>query len=423
MISASALSLFLLSGCAKQETGIKSSADDKPVTLRIYQTVAFISDEEFQQFMVEPVKNKYPNITLELVRSDKDKSIDNLLAANDFPDMIFTASNFLNNVIKYNLPIDLNELMKKNNANVNRFDKTAIDDIKAFSDKGELLALPFSTNFSIMLYNKDIFNRFGAPFPKDGMTWDEIIAIAKKLEVEDGGVQYRGINPWDIRKFATPLSLPVVDPATEKAVLNTDGWKKAFQMMKRITDISNGNNKYPNFLTDPKVAMFTSYGDVFGDIEKQSKTPAGLQFDWDFTTMPSFPDAPGYGFRSLSHDLSISSSSQHKEEAFKVIQLLTGDELQMSLTRKGIRFPAIDDQKLKDAFGADNPILKGKNLPAIFKTKNAKNPKPTKYDDVAAGELGSAFNKVKDGQTDINTALRAAEELANQKIATLKSGQ
>jgi multiple sugar transport system substrate-binding protein len=420
-LSVIALALLLLTCCARQEVvGTGKPADDKPVTLRLYQVTAFISDDEFQQFIVEPVKKKYPHITMELVRSDKDKSIDNLLAANDFPDMIFIASNSLNNVIKYNLPSDLNELVKKNNVNLNRFDKTAIEDIKAYSDKGELLALPFSTNFSIMLYNKDIFNKFGVPFPKDGMTWEEIIALAKTLERADGSTQYRGINPWDVRKFATPLSMPVVDPKTEKAAINSDGWKKAFQMMKVITDISNGNNKYPSFLTDPTLAMFTSYGDVFGDIEKQAKTPAGLLFDWDFTTMPSFQEAPGVGFRSLSHDLAISSTSQHKEDAFKVIQLLTSDEVQMAITKRGNRFPALDDQKLKDAYGVDNTILKGKNMPAIFKTKNAKNPKPTLYDDLTVGELNNAFSKVRDGKADINTALREAEEAANLKIAAEK---
>ncbi|CAG7656960.1 ABC transporter substrate-binding protein [Paenibacillus allorhizosphaerae] len=424
VVSVTSIAFLALAGCGNQQgTSTDKKADDKPVTLRMYQLVAALSDDEFRDFMVEPLKKKYPHITLELVRSDKDNSIENLIAANHFPDLIFTASNFLFNSVKYSLPMDLNELIKKNNMNVNRFDQTAIEDIKAFSDKGELLALPFSTNFSIMLYNKNIFDRFGVAYPKDGMTWEEVIAIAKKVEREDGGTQYRGINPWDVRKFATPLSLPVVDPKTGKAILNTDGWKKAYQYMKAITDISSGNNKYPSFQKDGTLAMFTSYGDIFGDIEKQAQTPAGMQFDWDFTTMPSFKEAPGYGFRSLSHDLAISSTSQHKEEAFKVIQFLTSDELQLTLTKRGIRFPAIDDQKLKDAFGAFSPILKGKNMQAIFKTKNAKNPIPTLYDDFAVSELNAAFTKVKDGKADINTALREAEDLANQKIATQKGSQ
>jgi multiple sugar transport system substrate-binding protein len=306
---------------------------------------------------------------------------------------------------------------------INRFDKTAMDDLKGYSDKGELAAVPFSIGFSVLFYNKDIFDKFGVPYPKEGMNWDDIVSLSKRLQRKDGSVQYFAINPvaTDLRKFGSPFSMPIIDPKTDKAVINTEGWKKVFQQLKMITDLSDGNVKYPSFADGQTMAMYASYGDYFGTIEKTAEK-AG-PFDWDITTMPSFKDAPGVGFRSLSHTLSISSTSVHKDDAFKVIQCLVSDENQLAMAKRGIRFPSIDDQKLKDSFGVDNPMLKGKNLQAIFKTKPAPNPRFTKYDSIIEKQLNSAFSLVRDNKTDINTALRDAEEKANQGIADAKTGK
>jgi multiple sugar transport system substrate-binding protein len=411
--------LFAVIGCAvPTTTAIQPPSPEKPVTLKLYRTIAALTEEEFQQFMADPVKKKFPNITLEYVNDTKENSIENLLAADQFPDLIFTASTFMSRVLKYNIPMDLNEMVKKNDVNLNRFVQTAMDDIKSYGDQGQLYALPWSTNFSVLLYNKEIFDRFALPYPKDGMTWDDIAALSKKINASanSAGLEITAIDPQDIRKFASPLSIPIVDPKTEKAVLYSEGWKRAFEYLKGFIDTGNKNGYkvLDRFLKDKSVAMITFYGDVFGDVEKYIKS--GSDINWDFIATPSFKETPGMGFRSLSHDLLISSTSKHKEEAFKVIQYLTGDENQLALTKRGIRFPAINDQKLKDSFGSDNPILKGKNMAAVFHNKPAPNPKFTKYDSIAESNLSKAFTKVAEGKTDINTALREAEEVANKEI-------
>ena len=78
-----------------------------------------------------------------------------------------------------------------------------------------------------MYYNKDLFDRFGVPYPKDGMTWDEVYALAQKVTRTEGGVAYKGFAFQDFYLFtANQLSLSFVDGKTEKSVVNSDGWKK-----------------------------------------------------------------------------------------------------------------------------------------------------------------------------------------------------
>ena len=60
-----------------------------PIELSVYQTSANISDEEFARLMVEPVKRKYPNITLQLIHTAPDKKPEQLVASDTLPDLIF----------------------------------------------------------------------------------------------------------------------------------------------------------------------------------------------------------------------------------------------------------------------------------------------------------------------------------------------
>jgi hypothetical protein len=81
---------------------------------------------------------------------------------------------------------------------------------------------------------------------------------------------------------------------------------------------------------------------------------------------------------------------------------------------------SLKDQKYQQSFGEEIKSLKGKNVGAIFKMEPAPVPGLTLYDGIARGEAGTAANNVVKGAVDINTALRTAEEAANQKIDAQK---
>jgi multiple sugar transport system substrate-binding protein len=87
----------------------------------------------------------------------------------------------------------------------------------------------------------------------------------------------------------------------------------------------------------------------------------------------------------------------------------------MDMSRNG-RFPILQNKAIQDEFGKNIPYLQGKNLKAIFLTQPAAPVPPSK--DGAAGQAISqeAFKKVMNG-TDINSALREADEALNKKIA------
>jgi multiple sugar transport system substrate-binding protein len=55
---------------------------------------------------------------------------------------------------------------------------------------GKQYGVPLSVQARVLFYNRNIFDRFGVPYPRGAMTWREFIEIAKR-------VTYKADNPYD----------------------------------------------------------------------------------------------------------------------------------------------------------------------------------------------------------------------------------
>jgi multiple sugar transport system substrate-binding protein len=160
--------------------------------------------------------------------------------------------------------------------------------------------------------------------------------------------------------------------------------------------------------------MLSSQGARIGEIEELFKQGKG--FPWGIATLPSFKEAMGKGFGPDTHLLMISKSSKQKEEAFQVISLLTSAEVQSEMSKWG-RMSSLKDAKAKETYGVNLQSLKGINVQAIINYKPTPAPSYSRYSIIAQKPLNQGWGKALSGSTDINTALREAEEEANKAIA------
>jgi multiple sugar transport system substrate-binding protein len=426
------VSFAIMTGCSNGtpssvgETATNSKVEQSkdPVHLSMYQTGASISDEEFQKFIVEPVKKKYPYITIDIVRNGKGNTIDDLIGAGGLPDIIFCSSRgSILDFITRKVPIDLTEAAKSNQMDLGKFDAKAVAAIKAWGDHGELFGIPFSINFSAMYYNKDIFDKFGVGYPKDNMTWDETVELAKKVTRTDQGVQYFGIMTGGSVLVGSTLSLPYVDPKTMKATLELEGWKRTILNEKAIHDIPGMEKMIGSysklFYEDQSLAMLTSPGARVGELEELQKK--GVQLNWDLATFPSFSDKPGIISEIEAHVMLISGTSSHKDDAFHVLDAVTERANQINMV-KAARLSSLKlDDEIKTQFGVDLTSLKGKNIAGIFKGIPADMPKPTEFTLIGRKYINDATNAVTSSKEDVNTAISEANDGFNREIAeTLK---
>ncbi|CAG7640751.1 Putative ABC transporter substrate-binding protein YesO [Paenibacillus solanacearum] len=396
----------------------KPAENAKPVTLQVFQAGGSISDTEFKELIAEPVKKKFPHITMELIREGQAKR-DQLITAGEFPDLIFTSSISMNGFLELNLMKDLQEMINKSKLDMNQYEKRAIDQIKSLSDNGQMYALPFSINYGALFYNKDIFDRAGIPYPAEGLAWEDLLDLARKVAEKEPSVRVLGTS--GITRDAISLRFPLVDPKAEKPILANDDWKwllEFHQSLNKLPDNKQAKGGRDGFVKDRTMAMYTSYGARIGELEEMEQS--GQSFKWDLTTFPVRRDAKVQGMETESHILSVSSMAKHPEEAFNVITFLTtNDEVQTQVARKA-RVSSLKADKYKTLFGQDLKSLQGKNVQAIFKNKYGPNAQQTKYDAAAEKAINSALSKVNSGKADVNTALREAEEEASKGIAELK---
>ncbi|WP_028548421.1 ABC transporter substrate-binding protein [Paenibacillus sp. UNC451MF] len=428
---ASTLALMLTmgigAGCAKQEEAApvqpeqaKSKIGTNPITLSVFTEVP-MSPDDFEKLIAGPVKAKYPSVTLERSEKAKGNEITDRIAAGTIPDILLSGFYFIPNLTDTGMLLEIDDRIKQNNVDLSAFEPVVIDALKGFRD-GKLVALPFYMGTTALFYNKDIFDRFGVPYPKDGMTWNEATELARKLTRSDGGVNYQGLNPGSWDTLGSQLSLQKIDPATNKAMVNSDGYRKVLTLLQDINSIPNIDPKMKAmdaFTKDRNLAMYSFWWtDVVTKMEEAAK--AGSPGNWDIVSTPTFQDKPGVGAKVDAHILMVSSQTKYKDEAFEIIKFLTtSPEVQTEVAKTG-RIPVQTNKEIRKHLGENYQSLKGKNLDAIFKNKMAPLPKFHVLDSSAVGKpMGDAVTAVTQNNVDINTALRQAEEAVNKNIEQL----
>jgi multiple sugar transport system substrate-binding protein len=411
------------------ETAKKDSTSfdyNQQANIKFFMHVDF-TQSLFEQLYVNPLKKKFPNVTLELYRkpvSAVDKSIDQLLASGTIPDLTYTSIYHIQYLKNANLAEDLNPLIKKNNFDLSRFRPEIIESARKYGEKGEIYAIPVYNQVSALFYNKDIFDKFGVPYPKDNMTWPEAIELAKRVARTEGGVVYRGLDAGSLDRFAYPLSLPYVNYQTKKSAIFTDDWIAITKLFKELQDIPGNKQSGGSpasiqqlFFKDQTLAMAANQVGIFAQV--QDIFDSGKPMNFDVASYPSHLKAPGKSIQVDAHMFAISPKSKYQDLIFKIIEYFTSEEQQISATRIG-RLSPLKGTKIEQNAYADVPAWKGKNIAALFKTTPAQLVIHDEYSNIAIKEINAAATRITSGKQDVVEALRQAQENADKGIDALK---
>lgn len=413
-IAASAL-LLLVAGCGGSETTETPLADPKPqpVTIRIGGNPGQISADEVTRYIAEPVKKKYPNITVEFVSfATAGQNLTDLVAAKQAPDLV---ANGIVNVTKDFIPLglayDMTELIKKNGFDANRIQPVYFDAIRTASGQTGIIGIPIWNQAFGLVYNKGLFDKFATAYPKDGMTWDQVRDTASKLTRNEGGVQYYGLWVDDVYRGANQLSLPFADWKTNKSLLQSQDWKDLFTLwasLYQVPGFAAKGTDYRKMFYQGKLAMMS------GSTSTAQTMLTYPEVDWDVVTYPENPKAPGAAQRVTDFDLFMTATSANKDAAFQVISVVLSDDVQRQISRNG-RMSSLKNADIQNEFGKDIPQFQTKNVRAFTKPKLAAMPE-YKYNVNLDMIVNDAFNTVLYDGKDINTALRDGEEKMNQAI-------
>lgn len=428
-------SSIALAGCGggepqsgEQKGAATNSADKKtegfvvdktPVKLTLFLDMTFGPDDNQQNFILDPLKKKYPHISLEIIKRAKGSYLEDLMAQGNTPDIIYNWNGELPTYGEKGLLYDLQPLAKQLQFDLSRFDPAALDAIRATTGGTALHGIPFESGGMAMFYNKDLFDKFGAAYPKDGMTWDDTIELAKKVSRLDAGKMYRGLSADVVDRMAMSLSLLPVDGKTNKASVQNDGWKRAFDTAKTIWSLPNNKPDKLNdtgqrsFLVDQTLAMDPTNNILYTSAQYFHPSK-GL--NWDVVQYPSFKDQPNVTAFLTPSTFAITATSKHKEAALQVLDVVTSYEVQSQLVRGQGRLTVLKDTELQKQLGQDVDYLKDKNLKALLLSKPAAPKQFSPYNTSSNTILRQKFEEYFNGK-DMNSALREAEEAINLDIA------
>lgn len=428
---AAGLTVLISAGCgmdggkqAQTELQPKGQQEEKPkveepVTLTVWGPTASLWEELY----VAPMKKKFPHITLVEVKNAAGSKLPELIAAGNPPDIIQGAPNFIYEIMNNGLQYDMTSLIAKNKFDIGKINPIAVQTLQGYTGSKEIFGLPITLNNGALYYNKDIFNKFAIPFPKDGMTWNDAIDLGKQIDNKNGDATYRGLM-IQLGSHITynQLSLPFVDRNKEVSLVNTSQWQSYFNLLKEMhatgkwTSADLAGKEIEYFINQKRIGMIS-----ITNILSLMKDAMAAGLDWDMVSMPTVAERPNTGFTFNGPVHYISSTSKHKEQAFAVISHFLSDEVQMLRSKAG-EPSVLTNPEILAAYGTNLPHLKGKNVTAIV----PKNIAPvsasiSKYDSIASGELQLRLREVIVGNKDVNTALREADENINKKIQAEKA--
>ncbi|MCZ8512269.1 extracellular solute-binding protein [Paenibacillus filicis] len=418
---------LLLTACSGGGEANKAKDDPKspgiskdPVTVKFATTQGIFNEAEFKQYVTDPVVKKYPNITVEYINmSTQGSSLNELVSAGTIPDVVVGYGATLKQLKELKLFSNMDPLIKKYQLDLSRIIPQTLEYTKVNSDTDYYGGLPLFNNAFGLFYNKTLFDKFGVPYPKDGMTWEEVGDLGKKLTRVYDGTQYRGFFPDGVNRMINQIELLQLNK-DNKSILTTEPWKKAFDLWNYVynypgnADAPYNTINFGNNVTafgKGELAMIAGYSATLLSLRKIP------DLNFDIVTYPQHKDHMGYSTNVDTPNFSITEQSKVKDAAFLVLQTMLTDEVQLDLARNA-KMSILNNDQVRAEFGKAIPEFQGKNmnLSAMAKLKPSV-PKTPKYSTSDTNKIVSdAYESVLKKEKDVNTALRDADEAMNKLV-------
>jgi len=347
--------LVLLTACVS-----KSGMNERDIDLSLYTDDVDLQAEKIQiwwddsfgvrykEYMGEHLKHGFEGITFETFEfmrpfsgASTIRDLFQELLRKPAPDLIAFDSMYLPFFIESNYLASIDHL-----DSFLVLETSALDELRAVSSDLRLYAIPYGESVAGLFYNKTLFDMMDAPYPRDGMTWDEVFELAS---------QVRSPKVWvslDVGEFglvASQIPLKLVE-------FDAEAWGKWEQFIGQFLRQREGeawSSAIWDFY-DGKTAMFAS--SLFYNSSSQHFDVNGhlrwSKVDWDVVSYPVFsaeqPVAPARRMLLLG----VPRMAENKEDAYKIIRYLLSESVQSKNMRRGLVSLREDTEDWMSEFGS-----------------------------------------------------------------------
>ena len=308
------------------------------------------------------------------------------------------------------------------------WDKQDFDDLvdaskAAMTWNGKIWAAPLNESNTVLFYNKTVFDELGIVAPtkvEDAWSFDELMEVCKKVTIpgkryaiqpqmfslanKNEGMTYTQML-WLWMSGGDVMS---PDGTTATGYFDSEASKKGIQFYADL--FKNGyatTEDIVNAFETGKVVMWTNGPWCIGNWKKDFP-----DVKWGATPMPQ--DAKGASGAG-SWNIAIAKASANKDNAYKVLQAITGKDGQAVWCTKTGNLPARKSVLEADPAYKEYPfdIINSQ----LVKTAKARPVTPA-YPQISEA-LTNCFAEVAFGE-DVNKAVEKATKKMNEALATAK---
>lgn len=322
----------------KQVSANSDNGADSTRTLK----VLYWNENDFNMTYGDLFSQKYPNVNIEVVTPGGMEAIrDYNGAINKYsPDLVMLPPYQYQQMSKEKKLVDLEPLIKRDTYDTTTLYPGLLDELKK-QGGGKLYGLSPKADSYALLYNADLFKKYNVKTPTDGMTWEEILNLAKKFPTKgDKNSRIWGLSSTGssnlVMEIARTEGLTYMDPNTLKATANTAAWKNAYRLSSEATKsgvldemISLSGKSY---LESSSFIMGRSAMKVASISQLQSLQAAkkGVKnykpFTLGIAAGPAAKDRKSTGNVYVNEIFAIPAGASHVDAAWDFIKYFNGDD-------------------------------------------------------------------------------------------------
>ncbi len=177
----------------------------EPVTISFAFSAPY---EEHFQALVAAFNEQAPHITVRLVPLRNQGRFDRLTSGDDVVDTFYLPSAFLPALYEQGALLDLRSHIEQDDTlDWEDYYPSVVDLV---SIEGTVSALPGAVEPGVVLYNRELFDRYGVPYPRQGWTWQDFVDMAGALR--DADAQVFGFAPQILDDMYLQFAPQFFDP-------------------------------------------------------------------------------------------------------------------------------------------------------------------------------------------------------------------
>ncbi|MEG0484189.1 MAG: sugar ABC transporter substrate-binding protein [Oscillospiraceae bacterium] len=337
------MSAMCLAGCtskpapsqvpASTSTGTASVSQAKaePVTIKV-SSWDLATQPQFQA-IADAYMAKNPHVTVDLIdipSADYQTKLDVMLNGGSELDVIWIkAGDTTAAMAEKGQLADLTEYVKRDNV-----------DLSVYSGMGErfvldnkVVALPASSGYYVLYYNKDIFDAAKIEYPSNDMTWKEFEDLAAKLTSGEGAEKKYGalfhtwnacVQNWGVAEGKSTImddDLSYFKPYYEMVLRMQNETKSCMD----YATLKTGSLHYSNLFMQGGVAMMPM-GTWFSATMVDKKAAGETNVNWGMVKLPHAEGVePGYTVGSVT-PIAVNSTSKNVEESWNFVNFACSEE-------------------------------------------------------------------------------------------------